>query len=152
MTEPRWQRQKRLERWTGKRAVDLDAEELERAQLNAYEPGPEGYMTGRDPRRMSPDELEAMGHQRMSAQEALRLKCLDCCAGSSNEVRLCVAVTCPAWPFRMGKSPWRAKPSEQRLVAMRESGRRLAGKIKSGAAEPDKTRASDEEEVEEVVG
>jgi hypothetical protein len=35
---------------------------------------------------------------------------------------------------------------------MRESGRRLAGKIKSDAAEPDKTRASNEEEVEEVVG
>ena len=49
-------------------------------------------MTGRDPRRMSPDQLEAVDHQRMSAQEALRLKCLHC-AGSPNEVCLCVAFT-----------------------------------------------------------
>ena len=24
-------------------------------------------------------------------------------------MRLCVAVDCPAWPFRMGKNPWNAK-------------------------------------------
>jgi len=83
-------------------------------------------MTGRDPRRMSADQLEAMGHLRMSAQEALRLKCLDCCAGNTTEVRLCVAVTCPSWPFRMGKNPWRSAPSDDRLAAMRERGRRLA--------------------------
>jgi hypothetical protein len=140
------------ERWTAKRAADLDGEQIAAARIAGYEPGPDGTMTGRDPRRMSPDELEAMGHQRMSVIEALRLRCLDCCAGSPNEVRLCVAVACPSWPFRMGKSPWRPKPSEGRLAAMRERGRQLAGKIKSGAAEPDKTRASNEEEVEEVVG
>lgn len=74
-----------------------------------------------------------MGHQRMSALDASRRKCLDCCADSTHEVRLCVAITCPSWPLRMGKSPWRARPSAERLAAMRESGRRLAGKIDSGA-------------------
>jgi hypothetical protein len=44
MIETRWQRQKRVERWTGKRAADLDAEELERAKIGGYEPGPDGYM------------------------------------------------------------------------------------------------------------
>jgi hypothetical protein len=149
MVETRWQR---LERWTGKRSADLDTEELARARLGGYEPGPDGCMVGRDPRRISPAELKAMGHQQMSAFDAVRRKCLDCCADSSHEVRLCVAITCPSWPFRMGKSPWRAKPSEERLVAMRESGRRLVDKIKSSAAEPDKTRASDEEEVEDESG
>lgn len=33
MVETRWQRQKRLEQWTGKRSADLDAEELERGGL-----------------------------------------------------------------------------------------------------------------------
>jgi len=79
-------------------------------------------MTGREPRRMSPDEFGAMGHQRMSAQESLRANCLDCCAGSAHEVRLCPAITCPSCPFRIGKSPWRPKPSEERLAAMREWG------------------------------
>src|SRR5215472_3550002 len=105
------------ERWAGRRAADLDSEDQQRAYAGGYEPGPDGTMTGRDPRRMSPGQLEAMGHQRTSAQEALRQKCLDCCAGSPNEVRLCVAVACPSWPFRMGKSPWRSVPSDDRLAA-----------------------------------
>lgn len=88
-------------------------------------------MTGRDPRRMSPDDLKAMGHQRVSVIDALRRKCLDC-AGSPNEVRLCVAVACPSWPFRTGKNPWRAPPSEAQL----EASRRNALRMRSGASEP----------------
>ena len=42
MSETRWQRQKRLERWTCKRSADLDAEELEHAKVAGYEPGPDG--------------------------------------------------------------------------------------------------------------
>ncbi len=68
----------------------------------------DGELVGRDPRGMSADEVREVGHEPMSAQKALRLRCLDCCAGSSAEVRLCVAVKCPSWPFRMGKSPWKA--------------------------------------------
>jgi hypothetical protein len=56
------------ERWIGKQAADLDGEQIAAARIAGYEPGPDGTMTGRDPRRMLPDELEAMGHQRMSAQ------------------------------------------------------------------------------------
>ena len=63
---------------------------------------------GRDPRAMSKDELEQLGHARVSPLRALRLKCLDCCNGSAQEVRLCTAVDCPSWPFWMGKNPWRA--------------------------------------------
>lgn len=58
---------------------------------------------------MTRDELQALGHQPMSAQKALRLHCLDCCAGSTMEVKLCAAVKCPSWPFRLGKSPWKNK-------------------------------------------
>ena len=81
-----------------------------------------GALVGRDPREMTTEELEQLGHERMSLQKALRLRCLDCCAGSAAEVRLCVSVTCPSWPFRMGETPWRAPASEER----RENGRRLA--------------------------
>jgi hypothetical protein len=119
------------EHWTGSRAADLNAEQLMRAKAAGYEPGPDGYMVGRDPRTMTASEFEAMRHERLSPMEAIRVKCLDCCAGSPHEVRLCVAMACPSWPFRMGRSPWREKPSEERLEAMRERGRRLANADKS---------------------
>jgi len=68
----------------------------------------DGFDVGRDPRDMSAGDLEQLGHARVSPLRALRLNCLDCCNGSAQEVRLCTAVDCPSWPFRMGKNPWRA--------------------------------------------
>ena len=66
------------------------------------------FDVGRDPRAMSTAELEQLGHARVAPLRALRLKCLDCCNGSAQEVRLCTAIDCHSWPFRMGKNPWRA--------------------------------------------
>jgi hypothetical protein len=118
-------RERVREIWTGVKVKDCTPEQIEQAEAAGYEPGAgdaAGYFVGRDPRQMEPEEFEAMGHQRMSPMKAIRAKCLDCCAGSANEVRLCVAMTCPSWPFRTGKNPWRAPPSE----AQREHARRLA--------------------------
>ena len=72
-----------------------------------------GRDVGRDPRKMIADELKVLGHQPMSPLRALRLRCIDCSGDSANEVRLCTAVQCPAWPFRMGKNPWRAPASKE---------------------------------------
>lgn len=104
----------------------------------------EGDEVGRDPRTMSQDELREVGHVPMSPLEALRQRCLDCCAGSPGEVRLCVSVECPAWPFRMGKNPWRAPPSEAR----KEAGRALAARRARGGENQRQERgpASMEEE------
>lgn len=54
--------------------------------------------------------------------KVIRAKCLDCCAGSSNEVKLCTAERCPLWPCRFGKNPYRKKVerSEEEIAAMRE--------------------------------
>lgn len=82
---------------------------------------------GRDPRQMAPDDLEAIGHVRKPVLQALRERCLDCCVGSAQEVRLCVAVACAAWPFRMGTDPWRAK-----RVMTDEQRNRLAQRLKEG--------------------
>jgi hypothetical protein len=97
------------------------------APRSGAEPGPDGPLQGRDPRRMTPVELRAMGHEPMSAQEAIRAHCLDCCAGSADEVRKCLALSCPSWPFRMGRSPWKVKRqlSEAQLMALRERARAL---------------------------
>jgi hypothetical protein len=90
-----------------------------------------GYLKGRDPRTMSPDELAEMGHEPMSPLRAIRLSCLDCCAGSAQEVAMCMSLRCPSWPFRMGTNPYRKPPSGEQLQAMQERGRRLARANKS---------------------
>jgi hypothetical protein len=89
------------------------------------------HLEGRDPRTMSQDELVAMGHAPMSPLQAIRAHCLDCCGGSAHEVGKCMARRCPSWPFRMGTSPWRARPSDEQRQAMQERGRRLARANKS---------------------
>ena len=90
-----------------------------------------GHEVGRDPREMTADELNALGHQPISLQRALRLRCIDCSGDSVNEVRLCTVVRCPAWPFRMGENPWR-KPASEKL---KEHGRRLGLKALNAGRE-----------------
>jgi len=120
----RRQRQQHRERWTGKRAADLDPEHLQRAAADGYEPGPDGYMVGRDPRDMDKEAMKLMGHEPMSPTQAIRARCFDC-AGTSHEIRLCVAVACPSWPFRLGSNPWRAEKTEAQIEASRRAGERL---------------------------
>ena len=92
----------------------------------------DGHDIGRDPRGMTAEELTALGHVRMSAQQALRLRCIDCSGASAAAVRACALVRCPAWPFRMGRSPWRAPASE----AQREQGRRLGARTAATVKTP----------------
>ena len=51
---------------------------------------------------------------KLTRTKAIRLKCLDCCCGVSAEVKLCTCVTCPLYPYRLGRSP----KDEQELQAM----------------------------------
>ena len=101
-------------------AADL----LQRRQPG-LEPGPDGEFVGRDPRVMSIADLTALGHTATSPLKALRARCLDCCGDNASEVRKCVATDCPAWPFRMGKNPWRALPSDKRRAVSREVAARI---------------------------
>ena len=86
----------------------------------------DGWDIGRDPRQVSRDELIAAGHKPMSPLRALRARCIDCCAAQPSEVRLCTAVACPSWPFRMGANRWRKEASEAQREARRKAGARLA--------------------------
>ena len=88
-----------------------------------------GWDVGRDPREMTRTELELLGHGKKPLLRAIRLRCLDCCTDQPNEVRLCTAVHCPLWAYRMATDPWRKEPSE----AQREQGRRLARKTAAGS-------------------
>jgi hypothetical protein len=120
----RRERERHREIWTGRRVSELSAQDVARAAAAGYEPDG-AWLVGRDPRKLTQDELKALGHEAMSPMEAIRARCLDCCAGSSDEVRKCVAIACPSWPFRTGKNPWRAPPSEAQVAARRQAGARL---------------------------
>ena len=50
-----------------------------------------------------------MEEKRISPLKAIRLKCLDCFCGSSNEVKLCTVTGCALYPFREGHNPYIAK-------------------------------------------
>lgn len=65
----------------------------------------DGHMIGRDPRTVSAEEYADAGVERIVGMKAIRLKCLDCCAGYSAEVRKCVSTDCVLWPLRMGSKP-----------------------------------------------
>ena len=43
----------------------------------------------------------------MTALQAIRAKCLDCCCGSSYEVTLCPCTECPLYTYRDGHNPAR---------------------------------------------
>lgn len=90
---------------------------------------------GRDPRTMTPDELQALGHSPLSVLQAVRARCIDCCAGSVSEVRRCVSVNCPVWPFRMSHNPWRERRTltDERRAQLTETLAR-ARKARQGVA------------------
>jgi hypothetical protein len=106
------------------------------------EAGSDGRRIGRDPRKMRPDELRALGHAPMAPTAAIRAHCLDCCGGSSDEVRKCVALRCPSWPFRFGANPWRAPLSEAERARRRERIARV-GKRAGNSPQPEKPRGVD---------
>ncbi len=96
-----------------------------------YETGSEledGVRIGKDPRKMSQEDLKSIGHMQKPILSVIREKCLDCCCGQTQEVRRCMSVTCPLWPYRMGTNPVRDKvemaperrlEAAERLMAMR---------------------------------
>jgi hypothetical protein len=74
--------------------------------------------------------------------KAIRLKCLECCAESSNEVKVCHMKDCPLWAFRFGKNPYRVKrqltdEQKEKLRKQLAKGRaKQAQKLKGGGQNP----------------
>ena len=42
---------------------------------------------------------------KLTPMKAIRKKCIDCCCGSKQEVKLCTCEYYPLFPFRMGHRP-----------------------------------------------
>ena len=106
---------------------------------------PSGDERGLDPRDLSQADLATLGHEPMSPLRALRLRCLHCCMFVQIEVRGCTSIACPAWPFRMGKNPYRTPMSQEQRDAARD---RFARNINS--ASPNALQDSEEDEPDEV--
>lgn len=70
--------------------------------------------------------------------KAIREKCIDCCGGSTLEVKECTAESCPIYPFRFGKNPFRQKRelTEEQKKAVGDR-LREARKINAGSEEDD---------------
>lgn len=47
---------------------------------------------------------------------AIRLKCLDCQYFQEKEIRNCSIKSCPLWPFRMRRNPFRKKRTDNKNV------------------------------------
>jgi len=43
--------------------------------------------------------------KKFTPMRAIRAKCLDCCCGSSHEVKMCDVKTCPLYPYKSGHKP-----------------------------------------------
>lgn len=90
----------------------------------------EGCSVGRHPDSLGKETWEKLGVRPIGRTEAIREKCIDCCAGNRAEVRRCGMIDCVLWPFRMGTNPFRAPPSAAKVAAGRAlSKRRAATKI-----------------------
>lgn len=84
--------------------------------------------------------------------KVIREKCLRCCCDSKREVELCPIESCPLWPWRMGKNPYRKKPvytNEQKL-AIAERLRKARAKTLPIGMENFEGDPSDEESAEEI--
>lgn len=63
-----------------------------------------GELIGRDPQAISAKEWHRLRSDFPVGLQAVRAKCLEC-AYTPGEVRKCVCVECPLWPFRLGSVP-----------------------------------------------
>lgn len=63
-----------------------------------------------------------MEEKHISPLKAIRLKCLDCCCGSSHEVKLCPCTKCSLYHFRFGKNPNRAGMTNNGSFAAQNNG------------------------------
>jgi hypothetical protein len=83
-----------------------------------------GELVGRDPRSIPAGEFQRAGIDGVAILAVVRAKCLDCCGYQPEEVRKCVAVACPNWPYRMATNPFHKREiSGERRAQLAERAR-----------------------------
>lgn len=66
----------------------------------------------------------------MTPMQAIKAKCLDCCCGAAQEVKLCPAESCPLWAFRFGRNP-NIRLSDEERERRAERGREAAANLRN---------------------
>lgn len=69
------------------------------------------------------DALQEGVYTKRPLLKAIKLKCMDCCGGSWNEVKKCPSEkTCFLHPYRLGKNPYayRREYTEEEKAKLRE--------------------------------
>ena len=66
------------------------------------------------------------GGKRNTPIKAIRLKCLDCCCGSSDVVAQCPCDDCSLHPYRFGKNPYVKLSDEERERRSKQARENLA--------------------------
>ena len=84
------------------------ADKEQSASDNLLQINKHGHEEGKTPLSVEIKSLEDAGHENIPLAKAVRKKCIDCCSFQVGEVRKCVAVSCPLWPYRMGVNPFTA--------------------------------------------
>jgi hypothetical protein len=123
--------------WT---RVERDAAKAILLEPSPYE-ADGGELIGRDPRKVTVEEFTSAGIAGTmiggEGLDVLRAKCLDCCCEQEAEVRKCVAIVCPNWPYRMNANPFRKQNvSDADREARRERGRALAARRHGSRSTP----------------
>ena len=73
-------------------------------------------LIGRDPRTITVEQLNALGHEKQPLLRVIRTNCVECVGGNEAEVRRCRLLHCPFWPYRMASNPFAAPRSEAQLA------------------------------------
>ena len=88
------------------------------------------------------DETARAGN--LNRDRAIRLKCLDCCAGNANEVRKCHLTKCALHPWRLGALSRtvgeKTRPTPNHLVTLNRGAKTHTGR--SELARPIKKSAN----------
>jgi hypothetical protein len=98
------------------------------------EAGDDGFRRKRDPRTLTVEQFNAVGHVKQPLLRVIRANCIECCSGNEADVRWCGLVWYPFWPYRMGANPFAAPRSEARLAHARN---RAAALRKPSSLEPE---------------
>jgi hypothetical protein len=86
-----------------------------------------GGFSGVDPRGLSEEQLNDLGHKKMPLRKIIREKCLDCTCNQIVEIAKCPVVSCPLWPYRMNSNPFNTREmsdEQKECIANRLKGAR----------------------------
>jgi hypothetical protein len=130
---------KPVEEWT---RSDRDAARAVLLEVSPFQTDG-GELIGRDPRSIAASEFQQAGIDGAAILAVIRAKCLDCVVYQPEEVRKCVSVACPNWPYRMGSNPFRKQDmSDEDRERRRAQGRALAAR-RHGAVSADVKNTSE---------